>query len=115
MAAWKLFANGETAQWDTTKTNFQDLTARIANTGNGFGGAVDQAIQDALSAVQNNSSFAGSWQVVTGDTSWVNTVHSGVPVQEFLTHVPEPSEILLLVLMVALVFGIQLRRTLRTQ
>jgi hypothetical protein len=66
-----------------------------------FQDAVDEALNGAQNAVLNQnwyaSSFAPSWDLVTGDPNWAASY--GRPVQEFLSDgppVPEPSSILLL-------------------
>ena len=83
-----------------------------------FQDAVDEALKAAQEQVVNqhwySSSFAPSWDMVTGDPAW--TTAYGRPVQEFLTDappVPEPRSILLFATVLVGV-GTTLRRRLRS-
>ena len=78
-----------------------------------FQDAVDEALKAAQEQVVNqhwySSSFAPSWDMVTGDPAW--TTAYGRPVQEFLSDapVPEPASILLLCTVIASV-AVAIRR-----
>ena len=128
VAAWDLLVEGG---------NLGDLSSRIAGTGGSynfnnyeystnnyatapgtqsitnllFRDAVDAALTAAQTAVTAENwygtTFAPTWDVVTGDPNWVNNSYGGTPVQEFLTPgpppVPEPASVFLLFTVVACV------------
>ncbi len=85
VAAWELFVDS---------SHIVTLTNDI---GQGqFRADVDHALAAAQTAV--NGTFTGAgWSLVTGDLTWVNDSYGGKHVQEFLTPIPEPSAVVLLV------------------
>ncbi len=97
VAAWLLFVN---------ESNETDLESRILASGDDFQDAVYKELNLATSAVDSGPVDTLGWSVVTG------TSDQG-PVQEFLTYtppsqtglnpVPEPSQIVLMVTMIALI------------
>jgi hypothetical protein len=103
VAAWELFVSAGNLGTLTTKINgtsgtwtFNDNVGSGLPTTGTFATAVDAALNAAHAAVYDNGwTGAGAWQVVTADATWVNTTHSGIRVQEFLTPVPEPASLAL--------------------
>jgi hypothetical protein len=131
-ADWLVFADSGPSEFSSGKTNLQDLEGRIgatagsfsfnstlglwnsSSTGYDFQFAVDSALNSAENAVMNQNWAPGpGWSVVTTDKTWDAQNQNGVPLQEFLTYtppsqsslnpVPEPSQILLMFTMIALV------------
>ena len=132
VADWLVFADSGPSEFTSGETNLQDLQGRIAATGGNFAFnstlglwgssssgynfqfAVDSALSSAENAVMNQGWMPGlGWSVVTADKTWDAQNENGVPLQEFLTYtapsqsslnpVPEPSQIVLMVTVIALV------------
>jgi hypothetical protein len=132
VADWLVFADSGPSEFTAGETNLQDLQGRIAATGGNFAFnstlglwgssssgynfqfAVDSALNSAENAVMNQAWAPGlGWSVVTADKTWDAQNENGVPLQEFLTYtppsqtglnpVPEPSQIVLMVTMIALI------------
>jgi hypothetical protein len=131
-ADWLVFADSGLSDFSAGKTNLQDLESRIAATGGSFSFnptlglwgtgsagynfqfAVDSALNSAEDAVMNQGWTPGlGWSVVTADKTWDAQNENGVPLQEFLTYsppsqsnlnpVPEPSQIVLMLTIIALI------------
>jgi hypothetical protein len=131
-ADWLVFADSGPSEFSSGKTNLQDLESRItatggnyafnstlglwgsSSTGYNFQFAVDSALNSAENAVINQGWTPGlGWSVVTADKTWDAQNENGVPLQEFLTYsppsqsnlnpVPEPSQIVLMFTVIALI------------
>jgi hypothetical protein len=102
VAAWYLFVDSDhiaDLQGRTTGTGgsyqFTNYVAGGTTAPESFKDAVDNAIVAAQSAVVTNGWSPGlNWTVITGDPAWVRN-NGGVVPQEFLSHTPEPAEVVL--------------------
>jgi hypothetical protein len=139
VADWLVFADSGPSEFTSSETHLQDLQGRIAATGGNFAFnstlglwgssssgynfqfAVDSALNSAENAVVNQGWTPGlGWSVVTADKTWDAQNENGVPLQEFLTYtppsqtglnpVPEPSQIVLMLTVIALV-GLLVKRS----
>jgi hypothetical protein len=131
-ADWLVFADSAPSEFTSGETSLQDLQGRIGSTGGSFSFnsalglwnsdstgysfqfAVDSALNSAENAVMNQGWQPGlGWSVVTTDKTWDAQNQNGVPLQEFLTYtppsqsninpVPEPSQIVLMFTVLALI------------
>ncbi len=114
VADWLVFADNNGSEF-SNESNLLDLEGRIAASGVSFQDAVYSALESAEGAVAscepNCSQIAAGWSVVTGHDN------NDGPVQEFLTYtpdppsqtglnpVPEPSQIILMFTLIALIAG----------
>jgi hypothetical protein len=98
VAAWKLFVDA---------SHVASFNLKIADTGAPFEADVTSLYNEALAA-GSLTQTEPDWFVVTVDPAWEADHQPGVPVQEFLIHVPEPAAILLLATVAGLL-GLRMR------